>query len=161
MRLIPARDGSVGSVISMFTSFGYFASDEENLGVLREVERVLRPGGMLLLDFFNALPILENPPGVSRREEGGLIIDEERELSEDRNFLIKRVRAQAKAGDEIVSYEERVRMFLPEALEDLTTRAGLPVLEKSGAYDRSRFDPARSDRLILVCQKPEKGGGVK
>jgi len=151
MRRIPVQSETVGTVINMFTSFGYFESDDHNLEVLSEVKRVLRPGGVFLLDFFNALPVFANPPADTRREELGFVLEEERSLSPDRRFLVKRVRAYALAGTENVEYEERVRAFLPDELMELITRAGLTVLECFGDYGGSPFDPADSNRLILLC----------
>ena len=54
MRYLPLRSGSFDAVLNLFTSFGYFASDEESEGVLRDVARVLVPGGWFALDFLNA-----------------------------------------------------------------------------------------------------------
>ncbi len=41
------------AVISIFTSFGFFADDRENLRVLEGVRRALKPGGLLLIDVMN------------------------------------------------------------------------------------------------------------
>ncbi|MCK5405858.1 MAG: class I SAM-dependent methyltransferase, partial [Candidatus Krumholzibacteria bacterium] len=46
MRRLPFGGGVFGVVLNMFTSFGYFVADMDNLLVLREVSRVLRTGGM-------------------------------------------------------------------------------------------------------------------
>jgi SAM-dependent methyltransferase len=48
LRALPV-DGPFDAVVCWFTSFGYF-DDEGNLGVLREFRRVLRPGGVLLVE---------------------------------------------------------------------------------------------------------------
>ncbi len=56
MRMLPYPDRSFDRVLSWFTSFGYFA-DGDNRRVLREVCRVLRPGGKLLIET-NNLPEL-------------------------------------------------------------------------------------------------------
>ncbi|MDP1831279.1 MAG: class I SAM-dependent methyltransferase [Geothrix sp.] len=49
-RALPFRSASADGVFCAFTSWGYFASDEENLRQLLEFARVLRRGGVLLLD---------------------------------------------------------------------------------------------------------------
>lgn len=40
-------------VLNMFTSFGFFKNDNENRQVLQGVFRALKPGGKLLIDFWN------------------------------------------------------------------------------------------------------------
>ena len=52
-------------------------------------------------------------------------------------------------------YQERVRLFRPEELAALVDAAGLSVTERYGDYDRGPFDPRASQRVILVCEKPE------
>jgi SAM-dependent methyltransferase len=49
-RALPFRFAAADGVFCAYTSWGYFASDEENLRQLTEFARVLRPGGVLLLD---------------------------------------------------------------------------------------------------------------
>jgi len=57
MRSLPWPERSFDRVISWFTSFGYFA-DDENRRVLREACRVLRPGGTLLIETNNLAELL-------------------------------------------------------------------------------------------------------
>ena len=49
-RALPFRLACADGVFCAFTSWGYFASEAENLKQLTEFARVLRPGGVLLLD---------------------------------------------------------------------------------------------------------------
>jgi SAM-dependent methyltransferase len=54
MRHLPFLDESAGAVWNMFTSFGYFSVDTDNLIVFKEIHRILRPSGLFLFDFLNA-----------------------------------------------------------------------------------------------------------
>src|SRR5262249_11630978 len=54
MRRLPFRSGIFGAVVNFFTSFGYFDEVRDDEGVLREIHRVLAPGGAFLSDVFNA-----------------------------------------------------------------------------------------------------------
>lgn len=49
-RALPFHKACVDGVFCAFTSWGYFATEEENLLQLQEFARVLKPGGTLLLD---------------------------------------------------------------------------------------------------------------
>lgn len=50
LRRLPFRSQTADGVFCAFTSWGYFASEQENLKQLQEFHRVLKPGGALLLD---------------------------------------------------------------------------------------------------------------
>jgi len=50
LRALPFRNGCADGILCAFTSWGYFATEGENLRQLTEFARVLRPGGVLLLD---------------------------------------------------------------------------------------------------------------
>jgi SAM-dependent methyltransferase len=50
LRALPFRAACADGVFCAFTSWGYFATEAENLLQLQEFARVLRPGGALLLD---------------------------------------------------------------------------------------------------------------
>ncbi len=50
LRALPFKDAAADGVFCAYTSWGYFATEAENLQQLTEFARVLRPGGALLLD---------------------------------------------------------------------------------------------------------------
>jgi len=50
LRALPFRPDCADGVFCAFTSWGYFATEEENLKQIAEFARVLRLGGVLLLD---------------------------------------------------------------------------------------------------------------
>lgn len=50
LRALPFQGGCADGVFCAFTSWGYFATEAENLAQLAEFARILRPGGALLLD---------------------------------------------------------------------------------------------------------------
>jgi SAM-dependent methyltransferase len=52
MRGIPLATGALDAVICMWQSFGQF-DDDDNMSTFREMARVLRPGGALVLDIYH------------------------------------------------------------------------------------------------------------
>lgn len=59
MKKLPFKS-EFDAVINMFTSFGYFQNETEDLQVLKEVNKVLKPKGLFLLDTSNREFILRN-----------------------------------------------------------------------------------------------------
>mgnify|MGYP000453829180 CR=1 FL=1 len=45
-------------ILNLFTSFGYFESDEENVKMLNSVEKTLKLNGTFVLDFFLLLSVI-------------------------------------------------------------------------------------------------------
>jgi len=153
MRRLPFRDGCFGGVVNMFTSFGYFDDDDENRRVPAEVARVLRPGGVFVIDFVNAGPVRAAPLPHTRRESEGYTIDEDRGLSGDGRFLVKHVTVDRAADSFHLEYDERVRLFTPDELRGMLEAAGIAVTHTFGDYDAGPFDPPRSPRVVIVGQR--------
>lgn len=155
MRSLPFGGGVFASAVNMFTSFGYFSDDDENRAVLAEVARVLQPSGRFLIDYMNTTRVTGEGLGRTSRVQDGYTIDEDRRVEGAGRYLVKHVRVDGGDDDSRLEYDERVRLFTPQELDDMLETAGLDVLERYGDYDRGEFDPARSDRLIALCERRE------
>jgi 2-polyprenyl-3-methyl-5-hydroxy-6-metoxy-1,4-benzoquinol methylase len=74
-------DGPFDAVLCWFTSFGYFG-DEDNMRVLREFHRVLRPGGRLVIETLHydgfVRGFVASPFASVDRSGDDLMIDESR-----------------------------------------------------------------------------------
>jgi len=156
MRHLPFRSRSFGSVINMFTSFGYFEGDVDNLAVLRETARVLRDGGAFLLDFVNARRVIGGPLAETERVEEGLTIEERRSFEDAHRVLVKHVRVKDDVGKVRADYRERLRLYTAEELLTLARAAGFGVAGMFGDYGRGGFVPWESERVILLCEKAAK-----
>ena len=151
MRSLPFGLGSFDVVTSYFTSFGYFDDESEDLGVLREVRRVLKPGGSFLLDFMNADHVVANLRTEDRRTVSGVDVVQERRLVEGGRIIEKRITIGAREGAPEREFVERVRMYRPEELDSMAARAGLTPGPRFGGYDRSPFSPT-SPRYIVMAE---------
>ena len=71
MRYLPFRRAGFDLVTSFFTSFGYFATFEEDVETLAQFVSVLKPGGFLFLDLINKGHLIKHlVPEDSRMLEG-------------------------------------------------------------------------------------------
>jgi ubiquinone/menaquinone biosynthesis C-methylase UbiE len=79
-RELPQPDESFDAALNLFSSLGYFG-DEEDTRALREIRRVLRPGGRLVIE------IMHRDALVHRfREHDWHLVGEGRMLLEQRTF---------------------------------------------------------------------------
>ncbi len=156
MRALPFRDAAFDALVSFFTSFGYFATREEDARVVSEMRRVLEPGADFMLDYLNAPWVRENLVPRSEGERSGRRVRETRWLEGD--TVTKRIEIFDAAGRASETTEglgepevffERVRLYEPDGLERLLSGHGLSVRERLGGYHGERFDES-SPRLVLV-----------
>ncbi|MDO7906932.1 methyltransferase domain-containing protein [Paenibacillus sp. JX-17] len=150
MREVPL-DLEFDAVVNLFTSFGYFREDEEQMKVLREIRRLLKPGGAFLIDYMNPVYVKNTLVLCSEREEDGHHIVEERSIKN--GFVIKDIRISS-GSEEPRIYHERVKLYEEERLRFMLDKAGLQVDEVHGDYDERDYDPEGSRRMIFAGTRP-------
>ena len=150
MRWLPFRAASFDVVTSYFTSFGYFARTDDDLGALLEARRLLRPGGWYLLDFLNAAEVVARLTTEDRRTVSGLDIVQERRLADGGRIIEKRIRIEAHRDAPAREFVERVRLYRPDDLDSMLLRAGLTPGPTFGGYDRSPFSPGSPRYIVLA-----------
>jgi SAM-dependent methyltransferase len=138
------------AVFNFFTSFGYFPEPQDNVAVLAGVRNALLPGGVFLLDFFNAHRVLqhiaEQPTGEYTSPEGPLFRWQKRV----EGGVIRKKIEVTDAG-RTLHFEEQVRAFTLPDFHGLFSQCGLRVTETLGDYFASPYDPAESERLIVIA----------
>lgn len=142
--------------ISMFTSFGYFDTDDEDLATFRGVARALVPGGRFVLDFMNEAKVRSSLVEEETREMDSMRIGIRRWIDEDAPSgprVEKRVEGvSTHTGLTEIEVYESVRLYTADEVDGLLERAGLqPVGDRLGDVDGSPFD-AMADRLVRVAQ---------
>ncbi|KAF9135838.1 hypothetical protein BGW39_011427 [Mortierella sp. 14UC] len=90
-RAIPHEDNSFSLVMVMGNSFGYFATDNASANLLKEIDRILKPGGFAVLDIPDGAYLRKNfsAPGWEWIDDT-MIVYRECELSKDKKRFISR-----------------------------------------------------------------------
>lgn len=137
------------AVFNIFTSFGYFDSDEDDISCVHAFAETLRPGGRLVVDFMNIHKVLD---GIQAKEVKVVdAIEFHITRKAENGFLVKDIRFYDKGRD--FSFQERVRILYKEDFIKYFNFAGLKLLNTFGDYGLNTFDKFTSDRLILIAQK--------
>ena len=145
------RPGAFDLCLSLFTSFGYFR-DEENQLVLDNVGASLKEGGTLLLDLRNA------GKGLSRLENWDQTIEvPSGRLRMSMRFDRRTMRAMAEhvltRQDGIrISSTFDVRVYSVDELETMLAHAGMRVKSIFGSLSEDSFTD-ESGRMVVVSVK--------
>ncbi len=136
-------------IVNLFTSFGYFEKDIENIKIIKTAFNHLKENGFFILDFFNQGYVEKNLKQKSVDIIPGGLITQERRIE---NSRIKKLITINKYDVE-QKFIESVRMFKPEELISAVVSAGFKVYEILGDFDGNTFNFSSSPRVILIVQK--------
>jgi len=150
MRKIPFRE-EFDIVVNLFTSFGYFTSDEENAKVVQNMAQALKQGGELILDYLNPAFVKDHLVPHSTKEVTGLTIDEKRWIED--GFVKKRILIQDDSSHEPREYQEQVRLFNVEQMMAMLEQAGFGHIRVFGNYAFEPYDAPESPRMIFYAVK--------
>lgn len=148
MRKLPFADGSFRATVNLFTSFGYFEAEEDNVTVIRELARVLDEDGVFLIDYLNPAYVKRHLVPRSERvdEETGWKITEERRI--DGGWVKKEIAIDKAEG--VKRYAEQVRLYPLSWFEQRLAEAGLTLRKVYGGYDGSPYSETESARMIMI-----------
>jgi len=144
----PLPNKSFDAVFNLFTSFGYFDSTVENQRVIDAVNSMLKPGGILVIDFLNAQRVINTLVSAEEVQRDALTFKIRREITAGK--VIKHIEFTDEGKD--FHYTEQVQLLNLSDFEVLLNR-DFRILHTFGNYALDVFDPSTSPRLILIAQK--------
>ncbi len=136
-------------VVNLFTSFGYFDDQADNLKVLNSIHEMLTPEGKLVIDFFN----LEHVVREMKAEETKTIdgIDFHIFKRFDGKHIYKTITFTHQGQEH--SHTERVQGLAAADFEKLLQLSGFRIEDTFGDFQLNPFDNEQSDRFILIATK--------
>lgn len=152
MRNVPLAE-SFDAVVNLFTSFGYFDEDADNLRVLTEIRRLLRPGGRWLVDYLNPGYVVRHLVPYSERQDGDVRIAERRRI--EGGFVRKEIALTGPEGRRR-HYREQVRLYDLDDFKAMFEKAGLKLQQVYGDYDGAPYEPDASPRMIMIGTGEER-----
>lgn len=148
MRALPFEK-EYDAVFNLFTSFGYFEEEKDDLRTLSSFHKALKDDGLLVIDFLNVYYALERLVEKETVERAGIRFHLQRKL--EQGFIEKHISFEA--DGEQFQFTERVKAIDKPQFERLLKETGFSILETLGDYELNSFEKAVSPRLILIAQK--------
>jgi len=145
----PFRENYFDYVFNLFTSFGYFETDQENLDTIQSLAQNLKSTGTLVIDFFNAQKISQFLPIKEQKTIDGITFFIEKSLQG--RFIVKDIRFEHEAKS--YHFQERVMAISQEDFRSYFTDSKLSVEACLGNYKLESFDISTSERMIWVLKK--------
>jgi SAM-dependent methyltransferase len=146
------RPASFDLALSLFTSFGYFETREDNLRVLTNVRQSLRPGGALVMEIMNKerLARVFSPASVMENE-GTVLIEQRRVLPgwsrmENTWYVL--------SGGRYETFTISHWIYSGEELCSLLAQAGFESARTYGSFAGAPF--VGDARLHVVTRAPSK-----
>jgi len=133
-------------ILNLFTSFGYYEKDADNLSVIKSIKSNLETDGQAVIDFFNIDYILDN---LVEKEEKNIdktkfIIN--RYLEND--LLVKDI--SILLNNKSYKFQEKVKAYRMDDFLAMFKNCNLKLKEIYGDYKLNSFNKNSSNRLIMV-----------
>ncbi len=148
IRNVPLK-GSFDLVLNMFTSFGYFTSDNENFSFIRTAYELLNEKGYFIFDYLNKDYVINNLIPKSHKTIGGKKIIEERRINNNR--VEKKIIIESSSERKI--FQESVLIYSKDEIIDGFNLCGFKVDKMFGDYIGSNYNNLTSERLLIFFVK--------
>ena len=134
------------AIFNLFTSFGYFENDEDNLTTLKAIKESLSEYGFAAIDFMNVNQVVNT------------LVPDEIKVVDEIEFHIKRYLKDGHIYKEIdfedkgqkFHFTEKVKALTLHDFEQLMDEAGIYLLDIFGDYKLKKFHKTESERLIMI-----------
>jgi SAM-dependent methyltransferase len=149
-RDVPFADESFDAALNLFSSLGYLGDDEDT-DVLREIRRVLRPEGRLVIEIMHRDRLVRG-----FHEQDWRLLGEGRLLLEQRTFdaaagVAQTTQTLIDTNGERDSRSFSVRVYAATELLHMLDHAGFAEAKTYGDFGANPFTP--DTRLVIVARR--------
>ena len=134
------------AIFNLFTSFGYFDDDTEDIAILKSIKNGLKEHGVFVLDFLNVEKVKKSLVTSEIKTIDGIEFNIKREIKN--GFILKHI--SFIADEKQHNYTEQVKFLTLAKMQMYFKEAGLNLKHVFGNYSLNEFDENTSDRLILI-----------
>ena len=136
------------AVFNLFTSFGYFEDDKEDILILNNIKQSLKKDGFFVFDFLNAEKVKLNLVAKETKIVNSITFNIKREIKD--GFIYKHI--SFFADGENHTYTEQVKYLDLNKMTAFFEKVGFTITNVFGDYDLNAFEAKTSERLILIAK---------
>ncbi len=134
------------AVLNLFTSFGYFENEIDNLSTIKSIKAELKASGFAVIDFLNVELAIKNLNPFEKKIIGDLTFHIEKYVED--GYIIKNIKFEDQGQKYF--YTERVKALKLEDFKKYFKEANVKLNNVFGDYHLNDFDKNTSERLILI-----------
>lgn len=134
------------AIFNLFTSFGYFENDADNLKTLISIKESLTEYGFAVIDFMNVDYVIDNLVPSEIKTVDGIDFHIKRYVKD--NHIFKEIDFEDKG--EKFHFTEKVQALRLADFEAMMEEAGIYLLDVFGDYKLKTFYKNSSERLIMM-----------
>jgi hypothetical protein len=148
--------GRFDFVVNLFSSFGYFSTNEENFDVLKSMVNCLVPKGKLVLNMIDSNWLLPIFQPVRWSENEGIFVleaskyDKETHYNESQLMIVDKNVSPPKLKHHTY---HRVRLYSKEEIVGLMKKAGLTDIQIYGNFEGDKYKKGSSSHPIYIGTK--------
>ena len=139
-------------ILNMFTSFGYFESEAENMTVIHVMAEALKEKGKLILDFFNTQRTVQYLEPKSNFIHKDIKFYIERKIKGQ--HIVKDIYIDHKG--ENFHFQEKVMVLEKKKFLFYFTQNNLNLIDIFGNYNLNPYRPEVSERMIFIAEKSSR-----
>lgn len=134
------------AIFNLFTSFGYFENDNDDLITLIAIKESLTEYGFAVIDFMNVHQVIANLVPEELKTVDGIDFHIKRYVAD--NHIIKEIAFEDQ--NEKYHFTEKVKALTLEDFQNMMNEAGIYLLDTFGDYKLKKFHKNTSERLIMI-----------
>ena len=146
-----SRPESFDLAVNLFTSFGFFEDEEDDLRVLRNLRRSLRSGGRLVIELTGKEILARIFRERDWHRNGEMIFLEERELTDNWSRMINTWTILDRGGKRS-EYRFTIRLYSARELMSAVESCGFREVKSYGSLAGDPYDEA-AERLVVSAVK--------
>ena len=139
---------SYNAIFNLFTSFGFFEDDNEDIKILQNIKNGLKPNGVAIIDFMNSKKVVKNLIPEEIKTIDGITFNMKRYI--ENGFIVKEIIFEA--NGEKHTFFEKVKSLDLAKINSYVNSVGFTIKHTFGNYQLEEFNEETSDRLILVLE---------
>lgn len=144
------KENTFDYVLNLFTSFGYFDSNQENQLAIQRVAQSLKPGGTFLLDFLNPYRVINHLVPTETKTVDGITFQISRTVSPDK-YILKNISFNHQGHQ--YEFQEKVKAIRRTEFLEFFKQTGLTLKSVYGSYNLDAYDPESAERMIFITTK--------